>query len=337
LPALLGSVFSLCGHAHRLAASAAVAAAQGRAAAASAAQRQQLLAETARDHLQRMALDWPLHLVPGAAPQGPAAAWLAGSPFITHVHAPAQSLAAASAWLQQAVLGQSPGDWLAAFQAEGEAALLRWCQRQAPALAVPWLLHSAAAPARELATPCKPWRPLSDAPLHMAALARSLQEETFVLQPSWQGQAAETGPWTRHAAPLQAHNAWMRLASRLVDLVALVHAYSAGPRDEPAESAALAQGALTLADGEGLAWLEMARGLLVHWVRLDEQQRVVDLRVLAPTEWNMHPQGSLARALAALPARGPHAAAQARLLAAAFDPCVEFEVLLQPEAGVAHA
>jgi hypothetical protein len=60
---------------------------------------------------------------------------------------------------------------------------------------------------------------------------------------------------------------------------------------------------------------------------------VADCRVLAPTEWNFHPQGALAQALSAL--RGDDAAAQAARAAVAFDPCVEFSV--QPTREPAHA
>jgi hypothetical protein len=88
----------------------------------------------------------------------------------------------------------------------------------------------------------------------------------------------------------------------------------------------LALGALSLGPGEGLAWVEMARGLLVHRVRLEDSAdgpRLADARVLAPTEWNVHPAGTLARALEAL---DPADAASAARLAVAFDPCVAFDI-----------
>jgi Ni,Fe-hydrogenase I large subunit len=110
----------------------------------------------------------------------------------------------------------------------------------------------------------------------------------------------------------------MRLIARLVDVLRLA---APGGRDW------LAEGALPLAPGEAVAWAEMARGLLVHWVRLEDSPqgpRVADCRVLAPTEWNFHPQGVLAQALASL--RGEGATAQAARAAVAFDPCVEFVV-----------
>ena len=88
-------------------------------------------------------------------------------------------------------------------------------------------------------------------------------------------------------------------------------------------NAALASGALNLAPGQAIAWVEMARGLLLHWVQLDEQGKVADYRVIAPTEWNFHPEGALALALSALP---PDDAASAWVLAAAYDACVECSV-----------
>jgi len=48
--------------------------------------------------------------------------------------------------------------------------------------------------------------------------------------------------------------------------------------------------------------------------------------VLAPTEWNFHPEGVAAQALAALPPDMPGLAARVRLLMAALDPCVPFEI-----------
>ena len=54
-------------------------------------------------------------------------------------------------------------------------------------------------------------------------------------------------------------------------------------------------------------------------MQLDSAGGVLDYRVLAPTEWNFHPDGALARAVAAL---APDDLDAARLLAAAYDPCV---------------
>jgi hypothetical protein len=44
--------------------------------------------------------------------------------------------------------------------------------------------------------------------------------------------------------------------------------------------------------------------------------------VIAPTEWNFHPEGAFARWLAA----GAHEPAQVRLAAAVLDPCIDFKL-----------
>ena len=62
------------------------------------------------------------------------------------------------------------------------------------------------------------------------------------------------------------------------------------------------------------------------FLRLDGD-RIARLRILAPTEWNFHPEGAAARALASL--RGDDrntTQIQANLLIHAIDPCVGYEL-----------
>ena len=76
-------------------------------------------------------------------------------------------------------------------------------------------------------------------------------------------------------------------------------------------------------------------GLLVHIVRINEatpDAPVARCMVIAPTEWNFHPRGVAARALADRP--GDHA-----LLVMALDPCVGYRVEglgLPQNSGPAH-
>ena len=150
----------------------------------------------------------------------------------------------------------------------------------------------------------------------MMQLASSLVEDAdFVQRPTWLGRCAETGPWTRlrqRQEPVR-QTAWTRLSARWTELIELAAS------DGQTGTALLAAGALPLGNGQALAWSEMARGLLLHWVQLDAGGAVHDYCVLAPTEWNFHPAGALSLALTALPI-GATVAAQT--LAAAYDPCV---------------
>jgi hypothetical protein len=320
----LSTVFALCAHAHRLTAELALLAADPDSPAPPRSDAG-LWLETARDHLRSIALDWPQRR-PDTA-KGPITDWLRDCPLtLVAVRPPAnagdasQALDQLRAWLESRVLAQPVTQWLQ--EHSQPEALARWCHAQAPRLL----------PARCLAA----WQPLAQAltpPLRalalldpdatrqnaqLRALAQSLaRQDDFVQKPTWQGQCAETGPWTRLRHRVAQGNgmpsAWTRLSARWLELMELAAASG------PDSAAPLAQGALHLGPGQALAWCEMARGLLLHWVQLDREGAVQDYRVLAPTEWNFHPQGALAQALAALQ---PGATLPAQALAAAYDPCV---------------
>jgi len=331
----LGSLFTLCAHAHRRMADMVLAAASELPQAVAACEAPvMLLLETARDHLRNIALDWPQRL-PEFGAGAPSMDWLRDCPLsLGTVRPPAdadaawQALTAFRAWMESAVLQQGVAQWLAE-QREPEA-LAQWCSAHAGRLL----------PARCLAA----WHPLAghlrppmrrldlldeDTTLQTAQLRELAQtmaaDADFVQRPTWRGQCAETGPWTRlrhrHAQQSIQTSAWTRLSARWLELMELA---AADPGSEgPGGAALLASGALHLGEGQALAWCEMARGLLLHWVQLDVKGAVQDYRVLAPTEWNFHPDGSLAQTLAAL---SPGDTAAARTLASAFDPCVSCTV-----------
>jgi Ni,Fe-hydrogenase I large subunit len=80
----------------------------------------------------------------------------------------------------------------------------------------------------------------------------------------------------------------------------------------------------------------MARGLLVHAARL-EGGRIADYAIVAPTEWNFHPQGALHRELEGRPVRNAGEARRALSFAAAtLDPCVALDARLETAEAV-HA
>jgi hypothetical protein len=341
----LSHVFTLCAHAHRRTARLALRAANPQVSTLLPVESPVLLSlETARDHLRSMALDWPQRQ-PSATHSSPDLHWLRDCPL--PLMSPAQActpheagaaLAQLGHWLEN-LLNQPVQDWLA--QHHDPDAFAHWCRSRAHDLP----------PARYLAE----WYPVAHrlAPqtrcldlldtdtttqsTHLREVAQAMATgPDFVQRPLWRGQCAETGVWTRlrHQAQCDtlAHNAWTRLGARWRELVNIT---AADPITTDAHrNALLDSGALPLGNGQAIAWCEMARGLLLHWVQLDPQGRVEDYRVLAPTEWNFHPVGALAHALAALPA---HDTAAAWCLAAAFDPCVDCHVLgTAPEESV-HA
>ena len=341
----LSNVFTLCAHAHRRTARLALRAANPSASALLPVESPVVLSlETARDHLRSIALDWPQRH-PAATQTAPDLHWLRDCPL--HLVSPAQgctpqdalaAMAQLRSWLEN-LLHQPVQDWLNHHR--NADAFAHWCRSRAIDLS----------PARCLAD----WYPLAHSldpqtrsldllnsnatvqSTHLGEIAQAMATDPdFVQHPLWRGQCAETGTWTRLSHQVQCdtlhHNAWTRLGARwmeLVNLTAAAPTTTDGHRDFPLDS-----GALLLGDGQAIAWCEMARGLLLHWVQLDPQGRVEDYRVLAPTEWNFHPDGALAHALAALPEQDT---TSAWCLAAAFDPCVDCSVIgTAPEENV-HA
>jgi hypothetical protein len=334
LPQRLASVFSLCGTAHQVTAARAVCAALHDQQGPAELEQEALLLRlwTAREHLQRLAID-----LPRAVPvQGVAAdpAWLRGWPLQSLPAsglAPTQGLQALRqnllTWLEQTLFGQPAAEWLAAWQAElsdTTGALQHWCASHDHPVAR-WL-HGVRPLAVTLQLPARPLELLDDGETGLRRLAGQLAADIdFARQPVWQGQPAQTGCWTRQSLPASARrprDAWGRWLARLAELL---HLAMPGPW--------LQSGALWLGEGQALAWTEMSRGLLLHWVQLQGQgpdARVLGCRVLAPTEWNFHPQGGLAQWLA----RPGLAASEVAAAVAALDPCVAVDLHAQ---GAVHA
>ncbi len=326
LPGLLAGLHSLCGESHRMASRLALQAADPGWQSGAVDVAAVLQLETAREHVRRMALDWPRLLEPlvlGTRIQADALACLRTCPLISR-SGEATPWPAVRRWLHEEVLQMAPETWLRAWQACGADWLDDWSRRHTGWL--PWLLRLARAAELDLPEVReRSLRPQAQV-THLRGLGQAMAEhESFSRRPGWQGGPACTGPWTRHhlSEPPQPWTTWSLLGSRLAELVRLCLP------DAPGERGAswLSWGALNVGPRQGLAWVEMARGLLIHQVALDASPAVVrSCQVLAPTEWNFHPEGLVAQALADLPADGPDLSARVRLLMAAFDPCVPFDI-----------
>jgi len=302
-PSRVGSLFNLCGHAQRLCATLAVRAAAPGVLPPPTGVAERLRTETAQEHVRRIGLDWPRLLGGGDSDRlATQAASDVGACPILKADAGDGAWAPMSDWLQ-AVLGLPPERWLEAWHADGADWLSAWTRQQMGWL--PGLLGQARA-----------W----DVPGTVdPATALRVPDNVAELDA---GVAAHTGSWSRvgrrpFSAPM---TPWALLGSRIAELITLSVGHN---------QATLAWGAHATGAGQGLAWVEMARGLLLHWVAVDEATgRLLACRLLPPTDANFHPEGQVARHLAALDAQAPEAdlARHVRLLVAAFDPCVPFEI-----------
>ena len=158
-----------------------------------------------------------------------------------------------------------------------------------------------------------------DARTSLAAWPRL--DADFCRVPHWQGAAAETGAIARQrgraGVPAPAFVArWLARLGELRD-------WAEGSKEVGAGGTA---SAAQVAPGIGRSLVETARGLLMHEIVLDGD-RIADYLIVAPTEWNFHPQGPLTRWLAGRDASDRDALQTfAARAVAALDPCVRWEL-----------
>jgi Ni,Fe-hydrogenase I large subunit len=311
--ALVPRLFSLCGRSQGVAAALACEAAAGRLPDATGLHGREaaVRGEAAQEVLRRMLLDWPR--LDGVSPDGAALAdarrALAPGEFDElRAIVQARVLGAQAPWtaLDDADAGER---WLAAG-ATPVAAFIARCAGDRPGLA-----------ASEVAL----------LPADGAAVARAVgvalaTDDGFERAPVWQGAPAETGalarmrshPWVAAVVARDGRSALARLVARVVELVALVRP------DAPSRPAAA--GAVTVAPGAGIGWVETARGLLVHAAEIAAGV-VRRYRIVAPTEWNFHPRGALVRGLEGLAAGGEAELERlVRFAVESLDPCVAHRV-----------
>jgi len=331
--ALVPRLFSICGRSQAVAAALACECAAGiePEPTAQRARRELVDAEIVHEYLWRIMLDWPRMV--GA---------VANTPLLAKARSLLTEALEASDWamrLAPEYTGQEQSRW-GAVRTELEGLLARqileapldmlddaerfenWLETNAaPAAGVMARLRDESA---ELGAPGVPLLPVMTAELAAGELARRLDaDERFAGAPEWEGSPRETGARARkHAHPLVAELArrtsspvLARLAARLVELIEVLRG---GPGGRMAS--AIVRG------GDAIAWIETARGVLVHRATLDGE-RIARYQIVAPTEWNFHPRGALALELEALQV-ADRAALERRvdLLVQSLDPCVAYGI-----------
>ncbi len=227
----------------------------------------------------------------------------------------------------RAIFGMPPQDWLAIADLD---ALSEWAARGATLPARLLAAVLASAPARHHAGAKLMPTARRDLLLHVVAPAMR-DDPAFAQAPLWAGEPVETSALTRmREHPLVAaldrkygHAAITRIVARIAEVGLLVDVLAGA---KPAPGAAPRTQSVPLGNGDGLGAVETARGLLMHRVRLRDEC-VVEYQIVAPTEWNFHPQGALVRGLADVTvADQPELLRRARLDVHTLDPCVACRV-----------
>lgn len=339
-------LYSICGRAQTVAAAAALEAAAGRPKSAAVDRLRELAvaAECAQEHLWRFLIDLPVLLGEPArsarfiamrrrfddlrqrAASG--TAWWAEAGNLRDLRAWRVLAGDLADFLESELLGMAPARFL---EMAGEEDIAAWLER-GRGLAAPLLarLHDAAPVRKGKDEPALLTLPSAAALADRIASAIEASDG-FAAAPILGGAPAESGALAREArAPAVAamlagrgRSAGLRLFARLQELARLagrMRDLSHGVNDAPWLRVAQA------GSGAGLAAVETARGVLIHWALMDGGQ-VARYRIVAPTEWNFHPQGAFVRGLAGIPARDAGEVRQAAvLLAHALDPCVAYDL-----------
>jgi hypothetical protein len=312
---LLPRVFSICARAQAAAAAAALDAARGAAERDPRHDEMAVLAEVALEYLWRLQIDLPK---------------LLGLPQRT------DALVRLRRALSPEGVAHDWSSFVDALQAEIEDECTGVVDHTDPATLAEWEGDASAPAARLLralrAVPLASGRtallPRLTEPLLREIGSALGSEPDFSRRPAHAGAPAECGARARLAAhPLlnapsaNTSSAYRRILARYVELGCMperLRAWLDGDVLPPSVQS------VTLAAGHGIAGVETARGLLVHAVTLTGD-RVSTYRIVAPTEWNFHPQGALPADLADVPA-GTRADVEQRAALAiqSLDPCVRY-------------
>jgi uptake hydrogenase large subunit len=321
---LLPRLFSICGNAQAAAAAGALDAAQDLTAPDGAIDQRRFAVnlEALLETLWRLLIDWP------QAMDEP--------PLVAQVRMARDAAARLASGDGSLPTFFATWDRVAVEHVYGESAHT-WLARDADALDA-WIDQGACLPARLLrrlqsempdlgrsATPLMPAATLEA--MQGALLPHLLDDAAYSLVPHWNGAAVETGAIARQSCePLVAARikrdgvtATTRFIARLVELAVLTE--SMRTRKLPLASARQHR----LQPGHGIGLAETARGLLLHHAEVADG-RVIRYDIVAPTEWNFHPQGPLSSLKDRPVAGDDELARQARILVRSLDPCISSRI-----------
>jgi len=316
------------------------------------ARAQMLRMETLREHVWRILLDWPV-----ALGEKPEKQWMKRMLQIANnwqkaIDAKSQAYLIHSAELEMdskmAALLSSECDSLLASAIFSMPAL-EWLRLEDTDDLLAWARKGETSAARLLnALIDRCWakigqsdvQNLPDMDLLLLELLLTEQNTTHFMQmPELDGEPHETTPCSRQAGhPLMkslkrkyGNGLIARLTAVLIEVAVMYQTMREDFNDEAGLSDTTVEPA-KLQIHTGIGVTEAARGRLIHRVRI-QNDTVADYQIVAPTEWNFHPKGALARGMNSLKAGNEKDLKdQAKLLIHAMDPCVRFSLQVKAHA-----
>ncbi|HFB66580.1 MAG TPA: hypothetical protein ENJ60_13680 [Aeromonadales bacterium] len=153
--------------------------------------------------------------------------------------------------------------------------------------------------------------------------------EKFIAQPDWNNQCFETTALSRQIKqPLikllyryYQNGLITRWIARLVELASIPQQIN-----QLVEKLNTVEYQIPCATDAGIAKVETARGRLIHYVQLDNNL-INQYQILAPTEWNFHPEGLLNQSLQNITVNNIENITQVtHLIINSIDPCVGYQL-----------
>ena len=158
----------------------------------------------------------------------------------------------------------------------------------------------------------------------------ALQLEHFIQKPRWHDRCHETGNIARCSSELIkslqrefGNGLLTRLTVRLTEVAQLTQRMADLSTDQTSD--VFLDNDEQLEMGTGLAHIMAARGQLTHQVKVANDV-IQNYKILAPTEWNFHPEGVVASSLSSLTGKQKEIELQTRLLINCVDPCVGYQL-----------
>ena len=319
-------LYSVCGKAQQAASFGAISAALGNELQLDNLVERGVACEAMQEHLWRLLMDWPARLgLPQHKQQF--VSWYGALKEISEGRENAENFLSE---LYPVLLGMTDAEWK---QIDSYAKLNEWQQSGRGLLAPVFEALDLAEIKADFSGEIKPcvFMPNWSATEVWKIYAGYLDHE-FTAVPQYEGAPMETGELarSRHAPLLQdiLHKRPSRLPARLIarlaDLLDSAEALTQGNNGSRIQSVSELSNA-------GLSLVRTARGMLLHYVRMEEG-RIAEYLIVAPTEWNFHPRGALASGLIGLKENDAE-----RLMGTvnnyvlSLDPCVEYEI------GISHA
>lgn len=335
VPKIVGMLFSLCGTAQEIASTRACEQAIGQQASQATEQQRdfQIKVETLFEDLLRLSQDWPEVLGCEPVPATELQSLFKLKRELLQVAKCDAVLKEVRRWCEYRVLGLPTQRWLD-YCARGDAKKLS-IRGEVGNL---------------MARLCRyNWEPVGNSTVHplLEFAARWWDERLvtthaahFCAEPDVGGQACETSSLTRQWDN-PALRVWRerfgsglmtRLMARVLDMLEVLGMLEQeifAPADAAVTlsvSLARKESGIGGATSTGIALVQTARGLLVHRVT-QHNELIQSYQIVAPTEWNFHPNGSLYHMLNDLTASSEdELRALARALITALDPCVDYQL-----------